>query len=55
MKTQRWFSLTIPDDILRKMTRAEYKKAQRWVRCCARMIAAEMEKDKNEKPADFAG
>lgn len=40
----KWFRLTIPDEILRKMTRAEYYKAQSWVRLCARQISSNLER-----------
>lgn len=42
MITPRWFRLTIPNEMARKMTRKEYYAARSWLRQCERIAAAEM-------------
>ena len=38
--TRRWVVLTVPEEVLRKMTRAEYYEVQSWLRRVARLVEA---------------
>lgn len=44
-----WFRLTLPDEMLRKMTRKQYYQVQSWLRLARRRVREEIEVDQDKK------
>ena len=44
-KPKRPFKLTVPDKILRRMNKTEYKQATQWLRYCAREVHQQIDYD----------
>jgi hypothetical protein len=50
----RWFHLTVPEQRVRQMTRAEYYAMRHWLRSTERVMAARMSAVEREYPEVFA-
>jgi hypothetical protein len=44
-RPRRWFRLSVPDDLLRSLTREQYRAVRRWLRNAERLIAEELERN----------